>query len=260
MEGQYRSLPHPVRSSRYAANNRAFCHTCLAPQGASAAEMAAAKPTAVAAALEFVRSAELFQFDLLDNPALRALASDAQHAPLFQLLTIFLSGTVKVWAGIVVQGWWVFVWRVWMCGWGVERAPGCPAFPPRPPQLPRWASHLLPCPSPPPPPPPPNPHPTAAPQDFRQFAAAQPGVFEALGVPQEAALAKMRLLALMGLAHGAAEVSFERIQVRWRGHVELLHTIWFTLWVFVCWGWRTARRRSPFSTSSPDCAPSKPIV
>lgn len=109
-------------------------------------------------------------------------------------------------------------------------------------------------------PPTPNPHPTAAPQDFRQFAAAQPGVFEALGVPQEAALAKMRLLALMGLAHGAAEVSFERIQVRGRGHVELLHTIWFTLWVFVCWGWRTARRRSPFSTSSPDCAPSKPIV
>ena len=51
-------------------------------------------------------------------------------------------------------------------------------------------------------------------QDFKAFAAASPGVFEQLAVPQEAALSKMRLLALMGLCHGAAEVTFDQIQVR----------------------------------------------
>ncbi len=65
-------------------------------QGASAADLAAAKPVAAAVVTEFVRSPEMFQFDLLDNPAVAALARDAQHGALHQLLTIFLSGTVKV--------------------------------------------------------------------------------------------------------------------------------------------------------------------
>jgi hypothetical protein len=55
---------------------------------------------AAAVVTEFVRSPEMFQFDLLDNPAVRALAADPQHAPLHRLLTIFLSGTVKVWHAV----------------------------------------------------------------------------------------------------------------------------------------------------------------
>ena len=71
---------------------------CLLPflQGANASDLAAAKPVAAAVASEFSRSSEMFQFDLLDNPAVKALAGDAQHGALYQLLSIFLSGMVQV--------------------------------------------------------------------------------------------------------------------------------------------------------------------
>ncbi len=49
-------------------------------------------------------------------------------------------------------------------------------------------------------------------QDFERFAAGNEQLFAAVGLPREAALAKMRLLALMGLAHGADEVTFQQIQ------------------------------------------------
>ncbi|GAB4818111.1 hypothetical protein N2152v2_005157 [Parachlorella kessleri] len=105
-------------------------------EGTNASDLATAKPVAAAVASDFIRSPEMFQFDLLDNPAVKALAGDAQHGALYQLLSIFLSGTV---------------------------------------------------------------------QDFERFAAGNEQLFAAVGLPREAALAKMRLLALMGLAHGADE-------------------------------------------------------
>ena len=81
------------------------CDCCL--QGASASDLVAAKPVAAAVASEFIRSSEMFQFDLLDNPAVKALAGDAQHGTLYQLLSIFLSGTVQVggWEVGPMLGW-----------------------------------------------------------------------------------------------------------------------------------------------------------
>ena len=43
---------------------------------------------------DFVRSPDLFHFDLAENPAVVALASHPQHAPLHALLTIYLNGSV----------------------------------------------------------------------------------------------------------------------------------------------------------------------
>lgn len=44
---------------------------------------------------EFIRSPDMFQFDLAANPAVVQLGS-GQHAALHRLLTIFLTGTVQV--------------------------------------------------------------------------------------------------------------------------------------------------------------------
>jgi hypothetical protein len=46
----------------------------------------------------------MFQFDLASNPAVTQLASDAQHANLHRLLTIFLGGTMEVCGWARVEG------------------------------------------------------------------------------------------------------------------------------------------------------------
>lgn len=111
--------------------------------GAPPAELAGAKAAAAQAVSEFIRSPDLFTFDLAESPAVAQLGADPAHAPLHQLLAILLGGTVA---------------------------------------------------------------------QFQAFADAQAALFERLGLAAEAALAKMRLLALMGLAHGATELSFADIQ------------------------------------------------
>ena len=55
------------------------------PQGAAAA-----------AAAYFIRSPDVFQFDLLDSPGVEQLARDPQHAPTHRLLSLLLAGDVKV--------------------------------------------------------------------------------------------------------------------------------------------------------------------
>jgi hypothetical protein len=80
-----------------------FCH-CPSPslppwpllQAATPAELADSKPAAARLVSEFIRSPDTFQFDLGSNPAVAALQSDSQHAPLHALLTVLLTGTVKV--------------------------------------------------------------------------------------------------------------------------------------------------------------------
>ncbi|PRW57750.1 Eukaryotic translation initiation factor 3 subunit M [Chlorella sorokiniana] len=121
---------------------------CLATyEGAPAAELPSAVPAAVQVVSEFIRSPDMFQFDLAANPAVAQLGSSGsgEQRALHRLLTIFLTGTV---------------------------------------------------------------------QDYQAFTASSEGtaVLAAVGISAEDALAKMRLLAFMGLAHGAEEITFDQIQ------------------------------------------------
>ncbi|KAI3425857.1 hypothetical protein D9Q98_007831 [Chlorella vulgaris] len=69
---------------------------CLtAYEDAPTSELPAAVPAAAEVVAEFIRSPDMFQFDLASNPAVTQLASDAQHANLHRLLTIFLGGTME---------------------------------------------------------------------------------------------------------------------------------------------------------------------
>eukprot|EP00887_Chlorella_sp_A99_P007987 scaffold12.g7987.t1 len=124
--------------------------------GAPPAELAGAKAAAAQAVSEFIRSPDLFTFDLAESPAVAQLGADPAHAPLHQLLAILLGGTVAQ-----------FQARLTLL---LDALAG------------------------------------------GAFADAQAALFERLGLAAEAALAKMRLLALMGLAHGATELSFADIQ------------------------------------------------
>lgn len=63
--------------------------------GASAAEVAAVKPAAHAAVLDFLGAADLFHFDVWDSPAVQQLANDAATADAFALLRILVAGSVK---------------------------------------------------------------------------------------------------------------------------------------------------------------------
>lgn len=65
-------------------------------EGAEAGEVAQFRGAAAAAAADFVKSPDAFQFDMADTPALRQLQGDAQHGPLFELLQLLLSGNVQV--------------------------------------------------------------------------------------------------------------------------------------------------------------------
>ncbi|PSC74383.1 Eukaryotic translation initiation factor 3 subunit M [Micractinium conductrix] len=114
-------------------------------EDAPAAELPTAVPAAAHVVAEFVRSPDVFQFDLATNPAVAQLSSVKEHAPLHRLLSIFLKGSV---------------------------------------------------------------------QDYQAFVATADGTaaLAAAGISGEEALAKMRLLAFMGLAHGATEVTFGQIQ------------------------------------------------
>lgn len=57
--------------------------------------MSEAKEEAVRAIVEFVKTPDLFQCDLLDLPAIRQLENDAKYEPVFQLLKIFLTQTLE---------------------------------------------------------------------------------------------------------------------------------------------------------------------
>lgn len=65
-------------------------------KGPGDADVAKVKPEAALAVADFIRNADLFQFDLLDNPALAELASDPKYQPLYKLLTLVIDGDVKV--------------------------------------------------------------------------------------------------------------------------------------------------------------------
>lgn len=110
---------------------------------APAGDIPSGVPTAVAVVTDYLKSQDLFQFDLADNPVVKQLAKESAHAPLHQMLTIYLSGTV---------------------------------------------------------------------QEYQKFASSNAALLTTLGISAEDGLGKMRLLALMGLAHGASEMTFTEIQ------------------------------------------------
>ena len=118
---------------------RLLCRHLATFETATAAEAATGTTVAAQVVSDFLRSADLFHFDLADNPAVAALATQTEHAPLHKLLNIYLTGSVA---------------------------------------------------------------------DFKAFAASNAALFEKLDITADAAAAKMRLLALMGLAHGTPQISF----------------------------------------------------
>ena len=65
-------------------------------QEASPQDLAGIKQIAVSAVAEFIRSPDVFQFDLLGSPAVTQLGEDPQQQPLYQLLQTLLAGDVKV--------------------------------------------------------------------------------------------------------------------------------------------------------------------
>ncbi|XP_051115379.1 uncharacterized protein LOC127240638 [Andrographis paniculata] len=59
--------------------------------GEDASVVAEAKEEAVHAIIEFVKAADMFQGELLELPAITQLEKDSTHAPVYQLLKIFLT-------------------------------------------------------------------------------------------------------------------------------------------------------------------------
>ena len=64
---------------------------------------------------EFIRSPDMFQFDLAANPAVAQLGSSgsSEHRSLHRLLTIFLTGTVQVCVCAYGSAGWPAVVRGW---------------------------------------------------------------------------------------------------------------------------------------------------
>ena len=56
------------------------------------------KETAAQAVSEFIRSPDLFQFDLFESPTITQLKGDSQYGHLYHLLEIILNGNLQ--AGI----------------------------------------------------------------------------------------------------------------------------------------------------------------
>lgn len=124
---------------------RLLCKYLATWEGSTLQEASAGAATQISSQVvsEFIRSPDMFQFDLAGNVAVAALKESQAHAPLHQLMTIYLTGGVA---------------------------------------------------------------------DFEKFAESNKSFFEeSLGIKMEAAFNKMRLLALMGLAYGAKELSFQSI-------------------------------------------------
>lgn len=62
---------------------------------ASSQDVASVKDTAAQAVTEFIRSPDLFQFDLFESPTIKQLKGDSQYGHLYQLLEIVLNGNLQ---------------------------------------------------------------------------------------------------------------------------------------------------------------------
>ena len=58
-------------------------------------DVATVKQTAAQAVSEFIRSPDLFQFDLFESPTITQLKGDSQYGHLYQLLEIILNGNLQ---------------------------------------------------------------------------------------------------------------------------------------------------------------------
>lgn len=59
-------------------------------------DVATVKDTAAQTVSEFIRSPDLFQFDLFESPTITQLKGDSQYGHLYQLLEIILNGNLSV--------------------------------------------------------------------------------------------------------------------------------------------------------------------
>eukprot|EP00243_Klebsormidium_subtile_P003068 TRINITY_DN16214_c0_g1_i1.p1 TRINITY_DN16214_c0_g1~~TRINITY_DN16214_c0_g1_i1.p1 ORF type:complete len:415 (+),score=133.81 TRINITY_DN16214_c0_g1_i1:212-1456(+) len=73
----------------------AFLVKYLATFSKDEASTPEAKEGAVRAAIDYIKMPDAFQSDLLDLAPVQALETDSEHAPLYELLTIFLLKTVE---------------------------------------------------------------------------------------------------------------------------------------------------------------------
>ena len=58
-------------------------------------DIASVKDTAAQAVIEFIRSPDLFQFDLFESRTITQLKGDSQYGHLYQLLEIVLNGSLQ---------------------------------------------------------------------------------------------------------------------------------------------------------------------
>eukprot|EP00884_Botryococcus_braunii_P022700 jgi/Botrbrau1/9113/Bobra.0305s0017.1 len=70
-------------------------------QGPDDADVPRVKAEAALALADFIRNPDLFQFDLLENPAVVQLASDPKYEPLHKLLNLVIEGQVEGLAAFV---------------------------------------------------------------------------------------------------------------------------------------------------------------
>ena len=59
-------------------------------------DVATVKDVAAQAVSEFIRSPDLFQFDLFESPTITQLKGDSQYGHLYELLEIILNGNLAV--------------------------------------------------------------------------------------------------------------------------------------------------------------------
>jgi hypothetical protein len=71
-------------------------HCSLMLQEGKPEEVASVKEAAATAAADFIRSPDVFQFDLLESPVMAQLKGDRAHGAAFELLVIMLSGDIQV--------------------------------------------------------------------------------------------------------------------------------------------------------------------
>ncbi|GAQ92403.1 hypothetical protein KFL_010070030 [Klebsormidium nitens] len=77
----------------------AFLVKYLATFSKDEASAPEAKEGAIRAAVDYIKTPDAFQSDLLDLAPVQALETDTEHAPVYELLTIFLLKTVEAYIG-----------------------------------------------------------------------------------------------------------------------------------------------------------------
>lgn len=83
--------------------------------GADVQDIASVKDTAAQAVIEFIRSLDLFQFDLFESPTITQLKGDSQYGHLYQLLEIVLNGSLQASLSLAADSRCIFAFHITCC-------------------------------------------------------------------------------------------------------------------------------------------------